>query len=123
MSTDASSQTAIELERRILRALCGLRARSAEIREEKDTASQKSIFTGLRAHQWHDPEHRVVFEALTLLPKRQANELREQLPAQATRMGFPDVNWDEYFAAPADHSSVESLLAALLAASHAKENV
>jgi hypothetical protein len=23
--------------------------------------------------------------------------LQEQLPAQATRMGFPDVSWDNYF--------------------------
>jgi hypothetical protein len=42
----------------------------------------------------------VVFEALGRLRDASAltpSELREQLPAQATRMGFPDVSWDNYF--------------------------
>jgi hypothetical protein len=64
-----------------------------------------------------DPKHRVVFEALTALPGRQPSALREQLPAQATRMGFPDVNWQNYFAAPADAPAIETLVAQLLATS------
>src|SRR5580658_9984700 len=59
------------------------------------TAIRAAILAQLRTHHWQDPEHRVVFEALTALPGRQASDLREQLPAQATRMGFPDVNWQE----------------------------
>ena len=71
----------------------------------------------LRPHRWQDSEHRVVFEALTALPDRDATELREQLPAQATRMGFPDVNWENYFASAAADSAIETLVAELLATS------
>ena len=83
----------------------------------KDTpATRATILAQLRAHRWQDPEHRVVFEALTLLPGRDATELREQLPAQATRMGFPDIDWDPYFAASTDDAAIETLVAELLAA-------
>jgi hypothetical protein len=117
MSTDANSGTAFDLERKILCALCSAAATRTEVREEADTRTRNAILTALRTYQWQDPEHRVVFEALISLPGRSMKELREQLPAQATRMGFPDVNWDEYFAARAAGSPIESLIAELLAAS------
>jgi hypothetical protein len=90
--------------------------REAVVREEDDGKTREAILTALRRHQWQDPEHRVVFEALTSLPGRNTKELREQLPAQATRMGFPDVDWDEYFSPRAAESPVASLVAELLAA-------
>ena len=41
---------------------------------------------------------------------------REELPAQATRMGFPDVNWKNYFPAEAaDCGDVAGLVRELLA--------
>jgi len=95
----------------------------AEVREEdNETRTREAILTALGAHRWRDPEHRVVFEALTFLPGRNTKQLREHLPAQATRMGFPDVNWDEYFAPRASDSPIESLVAELLAASRAELN-
>jgi hypothetical protein len=85
------SPAIIELERNILHALC---RESAEL----DTQSRASAVSELLSHNWQDPEHRVVFDALTRLPGRDAAELQRQLPAQATRMGFPDVPWETYFA-------------------------
>jgi hypothetical protein len=104
----------LDLETRILRALCS--NPSPRIDDPTAfTAKRAAVLAPLRAHHWQDPEHRVVFEALTLLPGRQATELREQLPAQAARMGFPDVNWEKYFAVAADDSAIEAVVAELLA--------
>ena len=110
-----------DLESRILRALCTSPSQSNS--PANDHASTRAaILEKLRAHPWQNPEHRVVFEALTRLPGRPSTELREQLPAQATRMGFPDVNWQKYFTATADDSALETLVAELLAIS-LKENL
>ena len=111
----------LDLEFRILRALCSRHAAFAAPGKHHVTG-RATILAQLRSHRWQDPEHRVVFEALTLLPGRQSSELREQLPAQATRMGFPDVNWDHYFAPSDDHAPIESLVAELLGIS-LKENL
>jgi hypothetical protein len=85
------------LERTILRALCrdGVHSRA---RADLDGESRASAVLGLLSHNWQDAEHRVVFEAVARLPGRSAADLRHQLPAQATRMGFPDVCWETYFA-------------------------
>jgi hypothetical protein len=119
-----------DLESRILRALCAdfdfvaahFSAPSASNDSPRTddpaaayTAKRATILAQLRTHHWQDPEHRVVFEALTALPGRPASDLREQLPAQATRMGFPDVNWQNYFAAASEDSALEALVAELLA--------
>jgi len=102
----------LDLESRILRALCCNPSSRTDI-----SSAQAIILAQLRPHRWQNPEHRVVFEALTALPGRDATELREQLPAQATRMGFPDVNWENYFASAAAASAIEPLVAELLATS------
>jgi hypothetical protein len=116
MSTKSNPQLVpvpnLDLESKILCALCSNLSPLID-----NSATRATILAQLRTHRWQDPEHRVVFEALTLLPGRQAKELREQLPAQATRMGFPDVNWDAYFAANADDIPLETLVAELLAPS------
>jgi hypothetical protein len=102
----------LDLESRILRALC-----SNPSSRTDNSAARAIILARLRPHRWQASEHSVVFEALTALPGRDATELREQLPAQATRMGFPDVNWENYFASVAADSAIESLVAELLATS------
>lgn len=91
------SLTIIELERKILRALCRERIDSSA-RADLDGQSRASAVSRLLSYKWQDPEHRIVFQALARLPGRDAAELRRQLPAQATRMGFPDVQWETYFA-------------------------
>jgi hypothetical protein len=102
----------LDLESRILRALCGNPSSHLD-----HSTARAMILAQLRPHRWQDSEHRVVFEALTALPGRDATELREQLPAQAARMGFPDVNWENYFVSAAADSAIETLVAELLATS------
>jgi len=53
----------------------------------------------LSAYSWREPEHATVFEAIRALapPPSSVASWREELPAQATRMGFPDVEWTKYF--------------------------
>jgi len=77
----------VELERAILRAMCGMLA-PAQIETAREA---------LRKYVWRDEEHRVVFEALARAGRADPVTIREQLPAHATRMGFPDVNWTLYF--------------------------
>ena len=116
MSTELNPRSLLDLESRILRALCAAPPPPGS-RATHDASVRAAILAKLHAHRWQHPEHRVVFEALTLLPRLQSATLREQLPAQATRMGFPDVNWDQYFASGTDNAAIETLLAELLATS------
>lgn len=113
------SPAIIELEREILRMLC-------DPHEQTGAKSRKQAVLKLLAHRWHDAEHRIVFEAVAKLPGQDAAALRRQLPAQATRMGFPEVHWEAYFASNTSPSSegakengpnIETLVARLRAAS------
>jgi hypothetical protein len=88
MPQQSPSKRILELERGTLRALC-IRA-SVNARHE-------TTMRDLSNHVWQDAEHRVVFEAIQRLSSSDPKLLREQLPAQTTRMGFPDVNWENYF--------------------------
>ncbi len=89
MPKRSAAQRVFELERETLCALC-IRG-TAHARET-------TILRELSNHVWQDAEHRVVFEAIQRLRSSDPKLLQEQLPAQATRMGFPDVSWDNYFA-------------------------
>ena len=79
---------ALELERRVLRALCqepALRARGR---------------TALREYRWRDLAHRVVFEIAISAPAIPAEQLRQALPTRLTNAGFPDFPWEELFRPP-----------------------
>lgn len=89
MNHAKDSHSILNLERGVLSALCG-DAIAADLRSR--------ILTELRRHQWREAEHRIVYEALRNIGARDGAGIRERLPAQATRMGFPDVNWESYFA-------------------------
>jgi hypothetical protein len=80
--------TVVELEQRVLHALCS---------RDISPALQHKLMQDLHRHEWRIPEHRIVYEALAALLPADVAALRERLPAQATRMGFPDVDWDSYF--------------------------
>jgi hypothetical protein len=99
----------IGLERSALRGLCG---------EHAGVMSASDAKTLLKKYVWQDPDNRVVFEALSgLSSSLTPAELREQLPAQATRLGFPDVPWENYLTPDeAGAKDVRSLIEQLLTA-------
>jgi len=87
MPPSHSSKAAAEIEREVLRALCG---------PNIDPAAWLRTMARLETYAWLDAEHKVVYEALRALRTSDPQARREQLPAQATRMGFPDVGWNDY---------------------------
>jgi len=91
MQREDPSPRISEIERGILRALC----RSAEA-----GAALEGPLRELGEYRWHEPEHRVVYEALEEVSKHGSRPLSEYLPAQAARMGFPDLDWAAYFDSP-----------------------
>ena len=48
-------------------------------------------------YRWQCDEHQVVFDSIEQVRLTNPEPLREQLPAHATRLGFPDVSWELYF--------------------------
>jgi hypothetical protein len=108
MQEQSQTQQVFELERETLCALCV----RASLNAQHPTAMRE-----LSNHIWQDAEHRVVFEAIQRLSSSDPKLLREQLPAQTTRMGFPDVSWENYFSpAPQNEKDFEALVQELLAA-------
>jgi len=101
--------TAAELELKILRALC---------RREFSARDWSRLTSQLADYHWQDSDHRVVYEALTAIRSTDAETRRGQLPAQATRMGFPDVDWKIYFEAEdSPKSGIEDMIQQLKAKS------
>jgi len=104
---DASErQRVTQIERDLLRHLCqrgGIRAIQTDQRR------------ALGHYRWIGQDHRIIFEALVSLASAPANSLREQLPGEATRMGFPDIQWEAYLEEPdkAD-DTVAELIAQLI---------
>lgn len=88
MVSRGSADRAVKLERDILRAICCGCGKDEAVHAAKQA---------LRGYAWRESEHGVVFEAIERTRASDAAELRRKLPAQATRMGFPDVNWELYF--------------------------
>ncbi len=91
MQRENPSPRISEIERGILRSLC----RSAEA-----GAAPEGPLRELGKYRWHEPEHRVVYEALEEVSRHGGRPSREHLPAQAARMGFPDLDWAAYFEPP-----------------------
>src|ERR1700677_3186194 len=88
MSRERAAKRLFRLERDALRALC-IRA--------SENARHETARRELSNHGAEDAEREIVFEAIQRLSSSDPQLLREQLPAQTTRMGFPDVNWENYF--------------------------
>jgi hypothetical protein len=82
--------------------------------DDKHGAARRAVLEALREYAWQEEEHRVVFEALARVRSGDAISLREQLPAHATRMGFPEVEWQLYFAPSAGQNDWRELLRELL---------
>jgi hypothetical protein len=96
------------LEQQILQRFCT---------EDVPESVTAAIKTKLDSYAWCDPDNRIVFEALCSLGSLTPAVTASQLPALATRMGFPDLNWERYLGHhrtdPADiRDLVEELLVA-----------
>ena len=106
MQPRPSAKSILELERAILRLLCSDAVRPSA----RHTATQK-----LTNYEWKEAEHRVVYEALREFRQSGPLSLREQLPAHATRLGFPDVDWQNYFhCGPSKDEEVDVLIRRLV---------
>jgi hypothetical protein len=91
------------IERDFLRALC-----------QNSTLAELSsqVRSDLQNYPWQGSDHQTIFEAILGIGIARCSSLREQLAAQATLMGFPDINWNEYFeqASAADGESKRSVM-------------
>ena len=97
----------VSVERTILRALCCA---------DFDSQIGRSL-RALSNYSWREPEHATVFEAVRALASRAdaGASWRGELPAQATRMGFPDVEWSIYLVeADEPAPSLDELIASIL---------
>lgn len=89
MQTKRRPHEVQQLERRFLRGLCSL----ANFREASAYCRQ------LSQYGWLDPDHRIVFDAIRQLRVTDTDRWQAGLPALATRMGFPEIDWGDYFGA------------------------
>jgi hypothetical protein len=90
----------LERERIILRHLvrCGVASLPA------------NRLTDLSRHSWAIPDHQVIFDALLRLRAVPPPALRERLAAEATRMGFPDIDWHSFFGRGKDRPHEQATL-------------
>jgi hypothetical protein len=51
----------------------------------------------LRDYNWRNAAHKAFWDALCAVPSENPDVLRQLLPSQLTRLGFPDVEWEELF--------------------------
>lgn len=99
MTDQLNIEPILHIERAVLRALCCGTASQAEGGEPTQAAASSALSEALRElgdYRWRGDEHRVVYSALAALKPSRGESVAEQLPAQATRMGFPDVDWKLY---------------------------
>jgi hypothetical protein len=90
------------LELRALRELCAC----------ADVPRLRAAVTQLRTHEWHDADRAVVFAAIHESVERDGKLARETVIAMATRAGFPDIDFEQYFARGDEElgGAVEALL-------------
>ncbi len=98
MPRDANDSGTIEMERALLAALC--QSHTAD-------ANRAELLKSLPSYQWKSGDCRAIYEALTTRPDEPV-DIRRDLAARLTRIGFPDVDFDFCFE-PAGFS-VESAL-------------
>lgn len=89
----------LHLERSILRSLCNT-ALTLQVWNE--------VTRALNEYRWVDVEHGLVYAAIRRFRCPGPRILREQLAAEATRMGFPDIDWHTYFSTRGQHSAARS---------------
>jgi hypothetical protein len=93
---------AVEIERKLLAALCS---------RALDYPTRAAILDALRAYTFANPDHDVIFSALAKIPPAASEHIRETLGAQLTRLGFPDIDVNPIFELePPSTEKIEALL-------------
>jgi hypothetical protein len=82
----------LDLEKLVLRLFCTGTLQGA---------ARDALVPPLRGYAWRSSLHQAIFDAVLATPSSDPELLRQLLPAKLTRMGFPDVEWDELFSPPA----------------------
>ena len=83
--------TDLHLEQLILRLLCA----------GTPQGPVKNVLVPLlRDYHWQRQLHQIIFSAVAAIPSDDPATLRQLLPAKLTRMGFPDIEWEEIFTPP-----------------------
>jgi hypothetical protein len=80
--------TDLHLEKFVLRLLCA---------GTSEGVVREGLVPLLRGYRWQSTLHRAIFDAIVAIPSESPELLRQLLPAKLTRMGFPDVEWEELF--------------------------
>jgi hypothetical protein len=97
-----------EAERAFLSGLCA----APLSLEERNTVLRR-----LEDYNWRSPDHRLIYEALQRSRQPSSAELREQISAEITRLGFPDIDVAPLFAPSAlSKTDIARLADTLLAA-------
>ena len=91
--------THLQLETLALRLLCT---------GTSEAGVRSALVPLLQGYEWKSTLHRAIFDAITTIPSGDPQVLRQLLPAKLTRMGFPDVDWEEIFSPPS-HSKDEAI--------------
>ncbi len=102
-----------EIEKLVLRALCHGVLQGNDLEQ---------AFRILAEHRFADPQHELLFAALSALRRADLQTIHEQLPARLTNLGFPDVDLASYLEAPAP-SALETLEALRRLAGSAEQSL
>jgi replicative DNA helicase len=81
-SPDFPGETRIEAERKLLAALC---------QAEVDAETRAAIVKRLKQYSFAEPDHEVIFRALTGMGVTDWGDARHTLTEAVTRLGFPDM--------------------------------
>ena len=98
-------ESVIAAEQTLLRQLC----------TSGITTPETEALRRLAQYKWEGRDHQVVFDALLRLANVPPESLRARMPIEATRMGFPDIDWPAFFERPEDYSESEENIARLIA--------
>lgn len=62
-------------------------------------AVRTELANELKGYRWEHADHGAIYEALIKTHAADTETLWRELPAAVTRMGFPDIHWERFFAA------------------------
>jgi hypothetical protein len=106
MTNESHARAIVVMEQDVLQALC-----------RGDSHLLKTEGSQLSGYRWREPIHQIIFTCLSNLLAGGPHSLRERLAECATRKGFPDVDWDDFFSLrPVPTLGAEELIRQLIEA-------